>query len=254
MRKSLLSALVAGLVAAAVPALAPAHEDAEPAAQSWAFHGVFGQYDKAQLKRGFQVFREICSNCHSMKLVAYRNLDALGFSEDEIKDIAAEKQVQDGPNDQGDMYQRPARPSDHIVPPFPNDQAARVGNNGALPPDLSLMTKARPGGPDYVFALLTGFADAPAGVTIPDGMYYNAAFPGHQIAMPPPVADEAVTYADGTKATKEQISKDVAAFLNWAAEPELDVRHALGIKVMVFLFVLTVMFYAVKKRIWADLH
>ena len=252
MRKSLLSALMAGLVAAAVPAMA--NEGGEPAPQSWAFHGVFGQYDKAQLKRGFQVFREVCSNCHSMKLVAYRNLADLGFSDDEIKDIAAEKQMQDGPNDQGDMFQRPARPSDHLVPPFPNDQAARAGNNGALPPDLSLMTKARPGGPDYVFALLTGFADAPAGVTVPDGMYYNTAFPGHQISMPPPITDEAVTYADGTKATKDQISRDISAFLNWAAEPELDARHALGIKVMLFLFVMTAMFYAVKKRIWADVH
>ena len=251
---SLRVALVAGMAAIAVPAMAHDHEGAEPAHQDWPFIGVFGQYDKAQLKRGFQVFREVCSNCHSMKLVAYRNLAALGFSEDEVKDIAAEKQVQDGPNDQGDMFQRPARPSDHIVPPFPNDQAARVGNNGALPPDLSLMTKARPGGPDYVYALLTGFADAPAGVTIPDGMYYNGAFPGHQIAMPPPISDEAVTYADGTKATKEQIAKDISAFLNWAAEPELDVRHAMGVKVLLFLFVLTVMLFAVKKRIWADVH
>ncbi len=252
MRKFLLSTMAAAFVAAATPALAA--EKAELEHHNWSFQGVFGQYDKAQLRRGFQVFREICSNCHSMKLVAYRNLSALGFTEDEIKAIAAEKQVTDGPNDQGDMFQRPAKPSDHIVPPFPNDQAARVANNGALPPDLSLMTKAREGGPDYVYAILTGFVDAPAGFKVNDGMYYNQAFPGHQIAMPPPISDEAVTYADGTKATKEQIATDAAAFLNWAAEPELDTRHSLGLKVLGFLLVLTAMLYALKRKIWANVH
>ncbi|HIJ37310.1 MAG TPA: cytochrome c1 [Rhodospirillaceae bacterium] len=251
MRKFLLSTLAAGLMVAAFPALA---EEAALPHQPWPWLGVFGQYDKAQLKRGLQVFREVCSNCHSLKLVAYRNIGYFGFTDDEIKDIAAEKQVQDGPNDQGDMFMRPARPSDRFVPPFPNDQAARVANNGALPPDLSLMTKARPGGPDYVFALLTGFTDPPKNFTLPDGMYYNEAFPGHQISMPPPVADDAVTYADGTKATKEQIVKDVTAFLNWSAEPELDVRHSLGLKVMLFLFVLTALLYALKRKIWADVH
>ncbi|HXP95588.1 MAG TPA: cytochrome c1 [Telmatospirillum sp.] len=253
MRKFLTSTFAAVVLAVAVPALA----DEGPALehQSWSWHGPFGQYDKAQLRRGFQVYREICSNCHAMKLLAYRNLAALGFSEDETKAIAAEKQVQDGPNDQGDMYSRPARPSDRFVSPFPNDQAARVGNNGALPPDLSLITKARAGGPDYIYGVLTGFKDTPPeGVTIPDGMYYNTAFPGHQIAMPPPISDEQVTYADGTKATKEQIAKDAVAFLNWGAEPELDQRHSLGIKTLLFVFVMTVLFYALKRRIWADQH
>lgn len=252
MRKFLLSTLAAAVLAAATPALAG--EGPEMAHQKWPWLGVFGQYDKAQLRRGFQVFREICSNCHSMKLVAYRNLGYLGFSEDEIKQIAAEKQVTDGPNDQGEMFQRPARPSDRFVPPFPNDQAARVANNGALPPDLSLMNKAREGGPDYVYAILTGFKDAPAGFTLNEGMNYNEAFPGHQIAMPPPISDDSVTYADGTKATKEQIAQDATAFLNWAAEPELDARHSLGLKVLGFLFVLTAMFYALKRKIWADVH
>ena len=251
MRKLILSTIAAAVVTI-TPALA--QESHEASHQSWPWVGVFGQYDKAQLKRGFQVFREVCSNCHSMKLVSYRNLGYLGFSEDEIKDIAAEKQVQDGPNDQGDMYQRPARPSDAFVPPFPNDQAARVANNGALPPDLSLITKAREGGADYVYAILTGFADAPADFKMNEGMNYNTAFPGHQIAMPPPISDDSVTYADGTKATKEQIAKDAVAFLNWAAEPELDLRHNMGLKVLGFLFVLTVMFYALKRKIWADVH
>ncbi len=252
MRKFILSTVAAALVAAVSPVLA--EEGPEPAHQSWSWVGIFGQYDKPQLRRGLQVYHDICSNCHSLKLVAYRNLAYLGLSEDEIKDMAAEKQVQDGPNDQGDMYQRPARPSDYFVPPFPNEPAARVANNGALPPDLSLITKARAGGADYIYAILTGFADAPADVTMADGMNYNTAFPGHQIAMPPPISDDQVTYADGTKATKEQIAKDAVAFLNWAAEPELDLRHNLGLKVLGFLFVLTVMFYALKRKIWADVH
>ena len=251
MRKLILST-IAAVVVSITPVLA--EESHEAAHQSWPWVGVFGQYDKAQLRRGFQVYREVCSNCHSLKLVSYRNLGYLGFSEDEVKDIAAEKQVQDGPNDQGDMFQRPARPSDAFVAPFPNDQAARVANNGALPPDLSLITKAREGGADYIYAIMVGFADPPAGFAMNEGMNYNTAFPGHQIAMPPPISDESVTYADGIKPTKEQIAKDAVAFLNWAAEPELDLRHNMGLKVLGFLFVLTVMFYALKRKIWADIH
>jgi cytochrome c1 len=153
------------------------------------------------------------------------------------------------------MYSRPARPYDRFVSPFPNDQAARVANNGALPPDLSLIIKARAGGPDYVYGILTGFKDTPPeGVTIPDGMYYNTAFPGHQIAMPPPISDDQVTYADGTKASKEQIAADVVSFLNWGSEPELDQRHSLGVKTLIFVFVLTVLFYALKRKIWANVH
>ncbi len=252
MRKFLLSTIAAGLLAAATPALA--HEGPALDKQVWSWQGVFGHYDKAQLRRGWQVYHDICSNCHSMNLLAYRNLASLGFTADQIKAFAAEKQVTDGPNDQGEMYQRPARPSDHFVPPFANEQAARVANNGALPPDPSLMVKARHGGPDYVYSLLTGFTDPPAGHVVPDGMYYNRAFNGGNIGMPPPISDDAVTYADGTKATKDQIAKDVVSFLNWAAEPELDQRHALGVKVIGFLIVLTAMFYALKRKIWADVH
>ncbi len=253
MRKFLLSTIAAVTLAAAVPA--QANEGVELEKQQWSWLGVFGQYDKAQLKRGWQVYHDVCSNCHALKRVAYRNLGYLGFTEDEIKAFAAEKQVTDGPNDQGEMFQRPARPSDRFVSPFPNDQAARVANGGGLPPDLSLMTKARVGGPDYVYNLLVGFLDTPPeGHVMPDGMYYNKVFPGNNIAMPPPVSDDIVTYADGTKATKEQISKDVTAFLNWTAEPELDQRHSMGIKVIGFLIVLTALFYALKRRIWADVH
>jgi cytochrome c1 len=244
--------VLALLAAMASPALADEGPRLEH--QAWPWLGVFGQYDKAQLRRGFEVYHQICSNCHSLRLVSYRNLAYLGFTADEIKGFAAEKQVTDGPNDQGDMYQRPAKPSDRFVSPFPNDNAARVANNGALPPDLSLIVKARNGGPDYVYGILTGFKDAPPDFTLADGMNYNEAFPGHQIAMPPPIADGAVTYSDGTEASEQQIAKDIVSFLNWTAEPELDYRHSLGIKVLAFLVVLTAMLYALKRKIWADLH
>nr|WP_254432520.1 cytochrome c1 [Magnetospirillum sp. SS-4] len=220
---------------------------------SW--EGVFGKHDQASLRRGWQVFHDVCSACHSMKLVAYRNLADLGFTEDEIKAIAAEKEVRDGPNDEGEMFMRPARPADRIVPPFANDKAAMAANGGALPPDLSLMNKARPKGPYYVYSLFLGYEDAPPeGVTIPDGKFFNHYFPGNAISMPGVIADDVVTYADGTKATKEQIAKDVVTFLNWAAEPELDTRKSMGLKVMLFLAVLTAMLYALKRQIWKDVH
>lgn len=244
------AALALGL--AATPALAS--EGAHLEAQDWSWDGVFGAYDKAQLKRGFQIFHEICSNCHSLKLVAYRNLKSIGLSEEEIKAVAGEREVKDGPNDDGEMFNRPGKPSDKYIPPFPNDQAARVANNGALPPDLSLITKARKSGPDYVYHLMMGFADAPEGFKLNDGMNYNKVFPGNQIGMPPQIFEDLVTYADGTKATPEQLSHDVVAFLNWAAEPELDERKSLGLKTMIFLLVLTGLFYALKRKIWADVH
>ena len=250
MRRSL--ALLALLLLAA-PRLAAAEEGAFTE-QHWPFQGLFGTYDRAAAVRGLQVYREVCSSCHSLSLIAYRNLEALGLSEDDVKAIAAAATVTDGPNDQGDMFDRPGRPSDRFVKPFPNDQAARVANNGALPPDLSLMVKARKGGPDYVYGILTGFGEAPAGVTIPDGMYYNATFPGHQIAMPPPLSDGAVTYPDGTEATVDQMSHDVVSFLAWTAEPELEARHRMGVKTILFLIVLTGMFYAWKRKVWAEVH
>ncbi len=239
--------------ALASPALAQ-EEEVKLAPQDWTFTGILGQYEPAQLKRGFQVYREVCSACHAMKLLAYRNLAEIGLSDDEIKAAAAEKQVTDGPNDQGDMFQRPARPSDQFVSPFPNDQAARAANNGALPPDLSLIVKARHGGPDYVYAILTGFVDAPKDFKLPQGMYYNTAFPGHAIGMPPPLTADRVTYADGTKATLEQEAHDAVTFLNWAAEPELNVRHNLGLKVLIFTIVLTALFYGLKRSVWSDVH
>jgi ubiquinol-cytochrome c reductase cytochrome c1 subunit len=246
------SAALALFAAAASPARAA--EEAGVAAREWSFSGIFGTFDRAALRRGFQVYKDICTGCHSLNLVAYRNLEQIGFSADEVKSIAAQSQVTDGPNDQGQMYQRPARASDHFVPPFANEVLARLANNGALPPDLSLITKARKGGPDYLYAVLTGYTEPPAGVTVADGMYYNAAFPGHQIAMPQPLADGAVEFADGTPATVEQMASDVTTFLDWAADPKLEDRKRMGVKVMMYLLLLTAMLYAVKRKVWRDVH
>ena len=220
----------------------------------WPFEGVFGHFDDAAAQRGLQVYREVCSNCHSLKYIAFRNLAELGYSDDEIKAIAASYQITDGPNDQGEMYQRPGKPTDIFPAPFPNEQAARAANGGALPPDLSLIVKARAGGANYVYSLLQGYHDAPAGETGPPGTYYNIYFPSHWIAMPPPLSAGQVTYADGTESTLPQEAADVASFLTWAAEPTLETRKQTGLKVMLFLIVLTALLYATKRRIWAHLH
>ncbi len=246
-------AFILAIVALAAPAVASS--DRLPLdRQSWSWQGLFGSYEQAQIKRGFKVYREVCASCHSLNLVAYRHLAAIGFTEEGIRVIAAEKEVQDGPNDQGEMFTRSARPSDPFVPPYPNDQAARVANNGALPPDLSLITKARAGGPDYLYSLLTGYADPPADVVLMPGMNYNKVFPGQQIAMPQPLFEDIVTYDDGTPASLPQMAKDITAFLNWAAEPELDARHGLGLKTLAFLILLAGLFYALKRQIWSDVH
>ena len=232
-----------------------AGEAATPPKLDWSFNGLFGTYDQASLQRGYQVYKEVCAACHSMRLVSFRHLEALGYTEDEVKAFASEYEVTDGPNDDGEMFDRPARPSDRFPSPYPNDNAARGSNGGALPPDFSLITKARAGGPDYIHALLTGYKEAPAGVELGTGMYYNEYFPGQQIAMAPPLADEMVTYADGQpKPTLDQLSRDVAHFLNWASEPELEQRKQTGWKVIIFLLVFTILAYVTKRRIWADVH
>lgn len=255
MRKFALTAIAAAFALTSFAGAASASEGAVPPKQDWSWHGIFGTYDRAALQRGFQVFKNVCSNCHSAHYLAFRNLSGIGFNDDQIKAIAAQYDIQDGPNDDGDMFTRPGKPSDHFPSPFPNAKAAAAANGGAAPPDLSLMAKARPHGPDYIHALLTGYEETPPeGVKLADGKHYNHWFPGNQISMPPPLYGDDVEYADGTKATIEQEVHDVVTFLNWMAEPELEARKALGIKVLLFLIALTAMLYAVKRKIWADIE
>ena len=274
------AALAAGLAFVAIPALAqdagaPAMENPLPPRQSWSFAGPVGKFDTAQLQRGYQIYREVCSNCHSMHFMSFRNLTDAGgpsFSESQIKALAATFKVQDGPNDAGEMFERPGRASDPFPSPFANEQAARAANGGALPPDMSVLAKARDiegawydflvqpftqyqePGVDYIHALLNGYKDKPADFALPEGKYYNVYFPGHAIGMPPPLSDGQVTYTDGSPQTLEQYSHDVAAFLMWAAEPKLDQRKQTGLKAVVFLIVFAGLLYALKRRIWAGLH
>jgi len=233
---------------------ATAAETLKVPTQKWAHTGFFGTFDRAELQRGFQVYKEVCAACHAMHQIRYRNLAGIGLSEAEIAAIAKEYEVTDGPNDEGEMFQRPARASDRFKSPFPNQQAARAANGGAYPPDLSLIAKNRVGGENYVYALLTGYKETPpAGVTLMDGMYYNDWFPGHQIGMAPPLSDDRVTYADGTKATLAQQAHDVSVFLAWAASPHLEARNSLGVKVMIFLIILAGLLYATKRKVWRDI-
>lgn len=251
MKKTLF--IVCGLLligAAANPALA-AGGGKTPPSQDWTFSGPFGTYDRAALQRGLKVYREVCSACHSLKRIAFRNLQDLGYSEAQVKAIAAEYTVTDGPDEEGEMFERPARPSDAFPPPFPNDNAARAAN-GALPPDMSLIVKARANGANYLYALLTGYKDAPEGKTLNDGQYYNEYMPGNIIAMAPPLSDGQVAYEDGTPETLEQYSKDITYFLAWAAEPEMEERKQTGINVIFFLFIFAGVMYAYKKKIWSD--
>lgn len=253
MIKQCVSLLVSAMLVAGTAATAQAAGNQHPPKDmAWQFDGMFGTVDRASAQRGFQVYKEVCSSCHSMKRVAFRNLAALGFSEGEVKTIASGYSVTDGPNDEGEMFQRPGLPSDRFVPPFPNDKAARAANGGALPPDLSLIIKARPNGANYVYSLLTGYEEAPEHVEVLPGQYYNPYFPNGVLAMAPPLSNDLVTYADGTNASTEQMAKDVVNFLQWTAEPEMEQRKRMGIKVLVFLAIMSVMFYIAKKRIWSD--
>ncbi|MFZ5609178.1 MAG: cytochrome c1 [Pseudomonadota bacterium] len=217
----------------------------------WPQAGVMGAYDKAQLQRGLQVYKEVCSACHGLKFVAFRNLEDLGYSSAQVKAFAGEYTFIDGPDDQGEMYERPGKPSDYFPSPFANSQAAAAANNGAAPPDLSLVVKAREGGENYVYSLLSGYADAPDDVELGDGQSYNPYFASLVLAMGPPLFDGAVNYADGTEASVDQMARDVAAFLTWAAEPNHDQRKEMGLMVMLFLGVLTVLTYASYRRVWA---
>ena len=254
LRISLAACAVAiALSLAPAPPASAADAPAAPT-QRWSFQGLFGAFDRPSLQRGFVVYQEVCAACHGLRLVAYRNLTEIGFSEDDVKTIAATVEIEDGPNDEGEMFERPGKPSDRFKSPFANDEAARAANSGASPPDLSLMTKATLGGTDYVYAVLTGYAEAPSGMKVPEGMSYNKHFAGNMIAMPPPLSEDGVEYADKTKATVAQQARDVTTFLAWAAEPELEERKRMGVKVILFLLLLTGLLYVAKRRIWSKLH
>ncbi len=223
--------------------------------QKWSFEGPFGTFDRGSVQRGYQVYKQVCAACHGLHYLSYRNLVDIGLSELQVKAVAAEVSVTDGPNDDGEMFERPGLPSDRFKSPFLNEKQARAANNGAFPPDLSLMVKARHDGANYIHALLTGYVDAPADVKVGAGMHYNKYFAGHQIAMTAPlVADDQVAYADGTKATVDQMAYDVANFLTWAAEPKMEARKQMGVKVMIFLIIFAAIMYAVKRKVWKGLE
>jgi ubiquinol-cytochrome c reductase cytochrome c1 subunit len=259
---SLAALLVATAAQAAIDTspLPPKHPE-------WTFEGPFGQFDRAALQRGFQVYKEVCSTCHSLNRVSFHALsnDKGGygfFSDPQVKAIAAAYQIDAEPNDKGELFdekgnrlKRPGIPADHFPPPFANEQAARAANNGALPPDLSIIVKARAGGPDYVYSILTGFQEKPpAGFKVLEGKYFNPYFAGWNISMPPPLSDKQVTYSDGTKATVEQMAKDVVTFLSWAAEPTMEERKRTGFAVMLFLLLLSGLLYLSYRRVWKDMH
>lgn len=260
----------AGLVAVSTAAMAQSADLSQPlppTTQSWSWEGPFGTYDREQLQRGFQVYKEVCSACHSLNLVSFHDLSYENggtgmFSDAQVKAIAASYKVPAGPNDKGETtddkgnpLMRPGTPADHFPPPFPNEEAARTANGGALPPDQSLLVKARDGGADYVYSIVMGDGDkSPAGFKVPDGKYYDPYFPGRNISMPPPLSDNAVTYSDGTKATKDQEAKDVTAFLAWASSPKLEQRHQLGFAVMLFMFLLSGLLYLSYRKVWRDAH
>ena len=221
---------------------------------NWSFKGLTGTFDKSAVQRGFKVYREVCSGCHSMSLLYYRDLIDIGFSNEEVKAIAAEYTVIDGPNDEGEMFERPARPSDRFIPPFSNEQEARVSNNGSYPPDLSVITKAKKRGPDYIFSLLLGYTEPPVDFELGEGMYYNKWKEGYQIAMAQPLDEGYVDYDDGTENTLTQLAEDITTFLVWSAEPELEERKKLGIKVILFFIVLGSIVFIVKNRLWREIH
>ncbi len=254
MKRRLTAMLGAAILGFGAHAASAAEEVKALPDYQWSFDGIFGQFDRAALQRGLQVYREVCAGCHSLRFIAYRDLVALGYDEDQIKAFAAEATVTDGPNEDGEMFEREGRPADRFPSPFPNARAAAAANNGAAPPDLSLMAKANPGGPSYIRGLLTGYEDPPADFEILEGQNYNPYFPGGRIAMAQPLYEDGVEYQDGTAATVDQMAADVAHFLMWTAEPKLEDRKRIGLKVVLFLLVFTGILYAVKRKVWADLH
>jgi len=227
---------------------------AELLKNNWSFEGVFGTFDRASLQRGYQVYQEVCSGCHSVQHLSYRNLLEKGgpeFLPEEVKAIAAQFEVTDGPNEDGEMFTRPGRLSDKFISPFPNVKAAAAANGGAYPPDMSVLAKARKGGANYIYSLLMGYEEAPAGYELEDGVYYNKYMPGQKIKMAEPISDGIVEYADGTETSKQQIAMDVTAFLVWAADPHLEARHKMGFKVFFYLIILLTLVYLSKQKVWS---
>ncbi len=223
----------------------------------WTFKSFFGKFDRASLQRGYQVYTEVCASCHSLKHLSYRNLTEQGgpeFLEEEVKAIASNFEVTDGPNSDGEMFQRPAKLSDKFVMPYANVQEAIVANGGAYPPDMSVLVKARSGGANYIYSVLMGYDDPPAGMQLDDGVYYNKFMYGNKIKMASPLSDDIVEYADGTKATTDQMAKDVVTFLQWTAEPHLEARHKMGFRVIIYLIVLTILVYFSMKKIWSRIE
>ena len=222
--------------------------------QDWSFKSFFGKFDRASLQRGYQVYAEVCSSCHSMKYISYRNLAEPGgpeFSEAQAKAIASNFEVTDGPNSEGEMFTRQAKLSDKFIMPYSNVEEAKLSNGGAYPPDMSVLVKARSGGADYIYSVLLGYEDPPEGITLDDGVYYNKYMYGNKIKMPPQLYDDLVTYIDGTPATPEQMAKDITTFMMWAAEPHLETRHKTGFRVIVYLIILTILVYFSMKKIWS---
>ena len=223
----------------------------------WSFKGLFGKFDRGSLQRGYQVYSEVCASCHSMKYVSYRNLAEPGgpeFTKDQAKAIAANFEVLDGPNNDGEMFTRAAKLSDKFVKPYENMKAAQAANGGAYPPDMSVLAKARSGGVDYIYSVLLGYEDPPSGITLDDGVYYNKYMYGNNIKMAQPLSDGLVEYNDGTVATEEQMAKDVVTFLMWAAEPHLESRHKMGFKAILYLIILTILVYFSMKKIWSRIE
>jgi len=223
----------------------------------WSFKGLFGKFDRGSLQRGYQIYTEVCSSCHSMKYVSYRNLSEKGgpeFSIEEAKAIAANFEVTDGPNSDGEMFTRAAKLSDKFIMPYENIKAAQAANGGAYPPDMSVLVKARSGGANYIYSLLLGYEDPPSGVTLDDGVYYNRYIYGNNIKMAKPLMEDAVEYSDGTKATEEQMVKDITTFLMWTAEPHLEARHKMGFKAILYLIILTILVYFSMRRIWSRIE
>ena len=220
----------------------------------WSFKGITGKFDRASLQRGYQVYNEVCSSCHSMQYLSYRNLGEPGgpeFTLEEVKAIAASVEIDDGPDSQGEMFTRPGKPSDKFKSPYPNVEASTAANGGAYPPDMSVLVKARPGGADYMYSVLMGYEDPPAGMKLDDGVYYNKYMIGKKIKMSAPLLEGIVEYTDGTEASVDQMAKDVTTFLAWAAEPELEERHRVGFKVIIYLILLTILVYLSMKKIWS---